>query len=317
MFILAGVATTAFSQDSTADAAADTALSVQSDDSASDAAATESARDTARVRRYKKRTIITVAEDSDDSSDVIIVRETKDTVYIAKKSGFASTIRRRKREVSTWRKKGFGIGGGPTPAFHAISMSPVKELAERTPALQGKSFDFGPLDYRPVRMRGGMGYFGFGNGLRIGGGGSGGKTDIISDRFSGDSSLVLETHTGYGGFLIEKAFVRNRFNFNLGGYLGGGDIEVRVKHVDFSTMEWIDFDGEVNTSDKIEANFMLIDLHGGFTYTIVPIFHVGLNVSAPTFISPNGFSSPAVPYSSEFFTINPGVQLRIIFGNLG
>ena len=312
--VLAGAAS---AQDITEDSMAVAAPEENIDTAAAETAAVDSVKTDTVSRSYKKRTIITITEEGDDSSDVVIVRETKDTVYVVKKSDFSSTMKRTKHEVRTWRTKGFGLGGGPTPALHAINMSPVKELAGSIDPLRGKRFDYGPLDYRAFRMRGGLGYGGFGNGLRIGGGGSGGKTEIISNRYNGDSAIVLETHVGYGGFLVEKAFVYNRFNFNIGGFIGGGDIEVKVKSLDMGDIMWIDSDGDIAESQTLEANFMLLELHGGFTYTIVPIFHLGLDVTVPSFVSPNGFSSPGIPYSSEFFTVNPGFRARIIFGNLG
>jgi len=255
--------------------------------------------------------------DTADTSDIFVVRETRDTVYVAKSSDLPRAFRHSHEKVGVLREKGFGIGGGPTPGVHAIDMGPVRELAERSEPLHGKHFHFGPLDYEPFRMRGGLGYVGFGNGLRIGGGGNGGRSELVSDLFSGDSALVLETKVSFGGFLVEKAFLSNRFNFNLGGYIGGGSFEVRVKAMDMGSATWFDFNGDGEESDKIEAEFMLLEAHGGFTYTIVPIFHIGVDLSIPTFLSPNGFSSPGVSYSSQFFTVNPGFKARVIFGNLG
>jgi hypothetical protein len=254
---------------------------------------------------------------ADDTSEIFVVRETRDTVYVAKSSALPRAFKRSHEKVGVLREKGFGIGGGPNPGVHAIDMGPVRDLAERSDPLQDKHFHFGPLDYKPFRMRGGLGYVGFGNGLRIGGGGSGGRSELVSDFFSGDSALVLETKVSFGGFLVEKAFLSNRFNFNLGGYIGGGSLEVRVKAMDMGSATWFDLDGDGEESDKIEAEFMLLEAHGGFTYTIVPIFHIGVDLSMPAFLSPNGFSSPGVSYSSQFFTVNPGFKARVVFGNLG
>jgi hypothetical protein len=203
------------------------------------------------------------------------------------------------------------------PGVYAINMSPVRKLTESAQPFLGKTFDFGTLDYHAFRTRGGMGYVGLGNGLRIGGGGSGGKADITSERYQGDSVMVLKTRVGFGGFLIEKGFVKKRFNYSLGGYIGGGSFKIDVTTVDLDSVTAFSLGDNLTKSGEIEADFMLIEGHGGFTFTIVPFFHIGLGISLPAFISTNGFSSPAVTYSSEFFTLNPGVNIKFVFGNLG
>jgi hypothetical protein len=319
--LCAAVAAGALASQADSTAGAATAATAVSDSSAladSSSAATRTARKSPAKNRFEKTTI-TVTSGAGDSSDVVVVRETQDSVYVVNTADLPVMLKKSKDKVGVLRKKGLGIGGGPTPGFYAINMGPVHDLAQRAAPLRDRQFHYGPLDYRAFYMRGGVGYIGLGNGLRIGGGGAQGSSEMTSSLYSGDSAAILSTKVHFGGLLVEKAVVLNRINGVIGGYIGGGSTEVAVKLVDMANASWFNDDGvtNINQTGDMKAEFMYLELHGGFTYTILPIFHIGLDVSAPMFLSPNGFASPLVPYSSEFFTINPGIRAKIIFGNLG
>jgi hypothetical protein len=75
------------------------------------------------------------------------------------------------------------------------------------------------------------------------------------------------------------------------------------------------FTEEQNDNDRATktAKFFLLELHGGFTYSIASILHIGADAMLPMFYSANGFDA----YTNGFVTVNPSVRLRFMFGNLG
>jgi hypothetical protein len=72
-----------------------------------------------------------------------------------------------------------------------------------------------------------------------------------------------------------------------------------------------DQDTVTHSEDKVAvAPLWAFDLHGGVTYTLTRWMHIGLDASVTAFYSSTGFS-----YRNHFSTVNPGVKLRLIFGN--
>jgi hypothetical protein len=211
------------------------------------------------------------------------------------------------------RVQGFGGAGGPIPAMLMIKMKPVALVIGREQGLSDKKFtiDWG---WDPFFMMGGMGYGGLGHGVRIGGGGWGGSNRYVSERFgpNRDSTIQLDVHVGYGGFIIEKAFVKDRMNYMFGTLMGGGSIRISKRVLDNSeSSAFIDFEGE-EKPETAEAKCFVLQAYGGGTYTTLPWFHIGLDGNCALFLSSDGF------YSSQgFATLNPGIRLRIIFGNIG
>jgi hypothetical protein len=170
-------------------------------------------------------------------------------------------------------------------------------------------FDFGDLSrYRPVVSYCGGGYVGITNGFRIGGFFQGGKTRITSN-IKEDNSLSATTEIEFGVFMVEKAFVKNRFNIITGGGFGFGNMEV---------ITWLDKKGDDDWSEDkdtyAKAEFLVLEAHGTCSYTVVPgFFHLGVEASLPAFLSKEGFRG----YVNDFYTIDPGMKLKFIFGNLG
>jgi hypothetical protein len=206
------------------------------------------------------------------------------------------------------------LGGGPLVGVNAINVKPVKDLVDRVQPLAGRDFGFNRYGEEPFLMKGGLGYGGVGNGMRLGGGGLHGSRRFVSAKRAGDSAVVvMDVDVSYGGFLIEKAFVRNRCTITAGGMIGGGNFEVKAQMVDTSEYSIFERDRVNPDGAKISAQFFNLEAHGAFTYTVCPIFHLGMDVSIPVFISTNGFE----PYTADFATVNPGIRVRLIFGNLG
>jgi hypothetical protein len=254
------------------------------------------------------------AADEAHGKRVVVIKENKDTVFILNTTSHSKCVRDVKASLDTIRRKGYGFGGGPLIGVNAINIEPLIDLVDRVQPLAGREFSFNQYGAEPFLLKGGMGYAGVGNGLRLGGGGMHGSRRFVSAKRAGDTSfVVMDVDVGYGGFMIEKAFVRDRFTMIAGGMIGGGDFEVKAQLVDTSDYSIFSHDELDVDEDEITAGFFNLEVHGAMTYTVCPIFHLGLDVSIPVFVSTNGFE----PYTADFATVNPGVRVRFIFGNLG
>jgi hypothetical protein len=211
-------------------------------------------------------------------------------------------------------KKGYGIAGGPIPGFIAFDFRPINNLIKASDALNERTFgNLSRTGFEPMVTMGGMGYLGFGNGLRLGGGGADAERNYLSDAFARDSVVSLKVSVGYGGFLVEKAFSVNRFNFLTGTQIGGGEMKVTARRTLRGGNSAFTADQNNNNVATQIAKLFLLEFHGGFTYSIAPILHLGADVMLPMFYSANGFDA----YTTGFVTVNPAVRLRFMFGNLG
>ena len=248
-----------------------------------------------------------------DRSGVCIIKETKDTVYTITKPDPQEIALSFRGRLDALRERGFGGGGGPVWGVYAINISPIKALIDADATQRGKDFGFNQFSYEPFIMSGAMGFGGLGNGLRLGGFGIDGERIFTSKPYNGDSVSVLTVRISSGGFLIEKAMVKNRFNYVTGGYLGGGSMSVRMRDSDGMLSSFTRDTSSYSQENGTNASFASIELHGACTYTVYRFMHVGLGVSVPMFISTNGFET----YQSQFFTVNPSLQIKVIFGNLG
>ena len=100
----------------------------------------------------------------------------------------------------------------------------------------------------------------------------------------------------------------------VGGYLGGGSIQLSTQEFDQNDYSaFRSFDDDAEEENRIQAGFGLLEVHGGATYSLTNFFHLGMELTIPVFVSLDGFA----PYTTEFVTPNPGINLKIIFGNLG
>jgi hypothetical protein len=204
------------------------------------------------------------------------------------------------------RAKSVGGSGGFNVGMNYVDFAPVNDLLLTS---FNSGFEFGDLPrFRPVFSYSGGGYIGITNGMRIGGFFQGGKSRITSETKEGNA-LTANTEVEFGVFMVEKAFVRDRFNIIAGGGFGGGDMEVItwLEHKD-------DDDWSEDKDTYVKAKYMVLEVHGSCSYTVVPgFFHLGLEATVPAFLSNDGFRG----YVNEFYTINPGLKFKVIFGNLG
>lgn len=244
----------------------------------------------------------------------------KDTVQLLSREGtqaFLESIRGKQR---TSRERGFGGGLGPTPAIHIVSMRPVKELVEVLRSdreFRNVPFDI-DMPVEPFFMMGITGYGALGNGLRIGGGFLSGSKSYSA--LHNDSTYSIGVKCTFGGLLIEKAHVNKNMNWFVGGMLGGSVLEATPSRAsNFAATVSSGYRDFVAESFKeLTASSLLLELHGGFTYTLVNWFHVGINFSTPLFFSPSGFRTTSDQSVTDgFVTVNPGLRIRIILGNIG
>jgi hypothetical protein len=248
-----------------------------------------------------------------DSGGVEILKETKDTVYIVDKPRVEQAPCSWRGHIDNLRKRGWGGSGGPLAGVMAIYSRPLRDLISNEASLAGYSFVMNQY-FEPFVMNGGVGYGGVGSGVRLGGGGMSGSRTFQS-AIHNDSVVELETSVAMGGFMIEKAFVNDRMNFMTGGFLGGGSIKVK-RSATYYTLNSVFSSGDhLDAPEHEEANarFTYLELHSGFTYSFGTFVHGGLNLSLPFFLSPEGFGNK----SGDFYTVNPCISARVMFGILG
>lgn len=203
------------------------------------------------------------------------------------------------------RERGYGGAMGPVFGIHAINVEEAISALERDQNLGTYAFSG---DYETFLMIGGVIYGGIGNGIRVGGAGWGGIRSFISNE---DSEKSVSLSLGYGGFLLEKCYVKNNLNAMIGGILGAGGFTLKPKELSDSFI-----DSDTNYKEAT-ASFMLVELHSGITYSMKSWMHFGIDVTAPFFISPSGYEINEVSVTNGFATINPGIRIKLVFGNLG
>ncbi len=158
-----------------------------------------------------------------------------------------------------------------------------------------------------------MGYIGVGNGVRIGLAGMNGERNFAGTRGTDDSVMVsLRTKVSYFGFLLQKSYVTDRMSMTVGGVLGSGEVKVSFSDPGtFSAFEPV-FGDEV-LEHQTDAKCGVLEVHGGFSYSLTRFIHLGGDISVPAFFGVEGLS----PFTDEFISVNPGARFKVIFGNLG
>lgn len=255
----------------------------------------------------------------DQENRFIVVRESDDTVFVLNHMTIRYLLRNWQKNLDILRHRSIGISGSSTYGTYAISIAPVKDLIDNDPFLSKKQFRFNRYGSEPFFTTGGGGVLGLGSGFRIGGSGMTGQRSFSSKPFNADSVLLLNVTINSGGFLVEKATVYDRWNITAGGIFGGGSMIVSLSEKKSSSW-FTDLDDDnafdelfQNDGNSVEAEFFQVEPYCGVSYTLFPFFHLGIHVSAPAFFSVDKFTV----YTSDFFTINPGFSLKLIFGNLG
>lgn len=203
------------------------------------------------------------------------------------------------------RERGYGGAMGPAFGVQAINVKDAITFLARDTSLGSYAFSG---DYETFLLSGGVIYGGIGNGIRVGGAGWGGSRSFVSNE---DSNKSVSLGLGFGGFLLEKCFVKKNLNIMVGGILGAGGFTLKPRELSDSFFD--------NDTDYQEASaaFMLVELHSGITYSMKSWMHFGLDFTSPFFISPSGYKINDISVTNGFATVNPGLRIKLVFGNLG
>lgn len=236
------------------------------------------------------------------------------------------------------KKNVHGGAGGFIPSFLRMDLTPVENMIKREARiegndLEGRTFNFQDRDFI---LMGGMGYGGSKNSGRIGGGGWFSHKRYLSDTYTGtipdslrtspedstiDSVAQLDVMLGYGGMILEKGQSLGNLNLHVGGLWGGGaiivmkDLMQSESETAFNHYEHKDENDSLKefSSRVAVAPMMVFDLHAGLTYSLAPWVHVGTDANVHIFYSSRGFGRG----NESFLTYNPGIRVRLLFGNLG
>jgi len=226
--------------------------------------------------------------------------------------------------------QGTGGAGGIEVGMVSLDLAPLRKVVDNE--FPGKDFDF---DREPIFT---MSFVGYGgqkrNGTRIGVTGTFGYNAYYSDEFSTtadsayrartgnatvDSVLLIHAMIAHLGLIAERSFqLTENLNVYAGGMAGAGAI-IAIKEGQLSgsafrsyePADTIDLDSTLTNTAATAAPVWAFDIHGGAMYSVTRWMHIGLDASLLMYYSSTGFG---YRYGS-FFTTNPGIKARIVFGN--
>jgi len=197
-----------------------------------------------------------------------------------------------------------------------------------------KKLDF-PFDRNFCAMLGSLGYSRVSDaGFRAGGGWWVGYREFHSpdsfervlppDTAGGDTlrynaTIILRMIPMYAGFLGEKAFEFPGFNMFCGFMFGGGAYMMHKQIVKRGDLFVNTGDDSLNWKGDNNgfaiAPLIIGDLHAGATVSLSPAAHLALegfvllSYAPDGFVTGNGFG--------DFYTISPGIRMRVLFGKAG
>lgn len=216
--------------------------------------------------------------------------------------------------ISKARVQGYGGGIIIQPMVLGLKTEPVYELVKHDPQL--RQFVFQDLinhSYQPLLVNGVWLYGGVGNGVRVGFGGWGGECFFGSNPTPSDSLMTLRVHTGFGGLMVEKVFVHKKLNIITGGMIGAGSVKVTKSYQDADVFSGAAWNEDLNKGAEAKARQVGLELHAGMTISLLSWWHLGMDLNGHFLLSVNGFGGSV----NSFATVNPGLRLRVVLGNLG
>lgn len=210
-----------------------------------------------------------------------------------------------------------------------LDLDPIKKIVKGD--LDKGGFDFDENTFATVGL---IGYTGQKrNGMRIGLGAWAGYNSLYSDEWTvrandslirlGSDTLVdsiIQLHLifAHAGLVVERSFkVLENLNLYAGGMIGGGAM-VAIEDRKLANGAFNKVNNNSNwESDTCDyenrvawAPLWAFDIHGGFTYSLTKWFHLGLDGSTLFYYSSGGFQSKY----GNFWTVNPGIKIRFVFG---
>ena len=215
-----------------------------------------------------------------------------------------------------------------SPQIIWLDNGPLRDLVAKERDLRDLSFNLRERD--PVFMLGFGGIHDRGNGLRMGFSFYGGYKSYQSKTFTGgtattpkDSLAVLRLIPAYGGITFDKAYRFDDITLCAGAMMGGGVFILNREFYDvegsgaFTDASYDDEDYHNNKHDEkgewAFAGTAAFDIHVGVSFTLAPLLHLGIEAAALCFYSPEGYGYA----TGEFFTINPGLKIRLNVGRAG
>lgn len=214
-----------------------------------------------------------------------------------------------------------GAGGFEIGVQH-IDLTPIKDF-------MGKDLSIGGFNFDQNRFFS-MGFLGYAgqvkNGMRIGIKGNFDYNVLYSNEWTShrtdslnksdslvDSIGMLHIANFNIGFIAEKSVrVFQNVNVYVGGMMGAGGLLVIEdrRELDGEFVKMRDPDDSLRNNSIRFAPMWVFDVHGGMTYSFTKWMHIGFDGSVLWNYSPMGFGTR---YGS-FWTINPGIRARIVFG---
>lgn len=216
--------------------------------------------------------------------------------------------------ISKARMQGYGGGVIIQPMILGLRTEPVYDLVKHDSQL--RQFVFQDLinhKFQPLLVNGLWLYGGMGNGVRIGFAWWGGECFFGSNVTPTDSLMTLRVHTGFGGLTVEKVFLHKKSNIITGGMIGGGSIKVTKSYQEADVFGGAAWNEDLDNEAEAKARQVGLELHAGMTISLLPWWHLGLDLNSHFLLSVNGFGGSV----NSFTTVNPGLRLRVVLGNLG
>jgi hypothetical protein len=206
----------------------------------------------------------------------------------------------------------WGGGGGP----YVMGFPPrLFELNLELRSVLGEDFH-----HKVFFLSGGYGSASITPNIRIGGLGADGKSIISgNDR---QASLSM----GIGGFLAEYSIPWKRFQFFVGGVLGGGDIKLKISRA--SDLNWDDFWNNFtsdsisseNFSGNLSAGFFYGEPYLGIQYAVAPWAYLKIDFGYSVILlgSASWKESGKVLTGAPYMNLsNPFVRIGVYFGHFG
>ncbi|NLL13138.1 MAG: hypothetical protein GX267_07025 [Fibrobacter sp.] len=218
------------------------------------------------------------------------------------------------RSISKARVQGYGGGVIIQPMILGLRTEPIYKLVSHDSQLRQFVFqDLTNHSYSPLLVNGAWLYGGVGNGVRVGFGGWTGECFFGSDVTPSDSLMTLKIRTGFGGLMVEKVFVHKKLNIITGGVFGGGLMKVTKSYQDADVFGGVAWNEDLDNEAEAKARQVGLELRAGMTISLLSWWHLGMDLNSHFLLSVNGFGGSV----NSFVTVNPGLRLRVVLGNLG
>ncbi|MBN1577333.1 MAG: hypothetical protein JW913_12315 [Chitinispirillaceae bacterium] len=210
--------------------------------------------------------------------------------------------------------------------YSYLDVRPFKELMKNT----DPRIDFSK---NHMLMFGLMGYYNTESNVRVGNGLYAGYKRFESDPYDGtsdyglfdsleptDTVVSLRVIPAYVGFICEKAFVFDPVNL-FAGFMLGGNITTTIVQKEVLTDDIFGDDDKVEEDNThvFLAPEIAWDVHGGIAFRVAKNMHIGIDGLVRFAYAYQGLRGIDTNRrgTREFFTVNPGVRLRLTLGSAG